>query len=160
MIASKAMALCRMGDFSRAYGLSDVSLEKKGNSPLVWLSRGEILLHQRKSNAEFCFQKALSAMNGSWEIVVELTRVYLFYDYVQKALVILSEAVSQTPSKAPLWFELGNCHKTMGNRAKALEAYSNAFELDPGFELARKAFDRLSRMGFFDTVRAKLFGLK
>jgi len=122
MFAAKAMALCRMGDFSRAYGLSDVSIGFTGDDPFIWLSRGEILLHQKKANSEFCFQKALSSAGTSWEISLEIARIYLFYGLTHKALATIEGAVADNASKASLWYELGNCFRIMGMKEKSLQA--------------------------------------
>ena len=160
MMAAKAMALCRMGDFSRAYGLSDVSIGFTGDDPFVWMSRGEILLHQKKSNSEFCFQKAISAAGSSWEIHLEIARIYQFYGLTHKALAILEDAASGNPSKAGIWFELGNCFRKMGMKEKSLQAYSTALQIEPKFEMAKKAMPAVRNMGFLESLKVRLFGNK
>jgi tetratricopeptide (TPR) repeat protein len=158
LFAAKAVALCRMGDFSRAYGLSDVSIGFAGDNPFVWLSRGEILLHQKKSNSEFCFQKALSSAGGSWEISLEIARIHMFYGNTHKALAVLQGAVSDNPSNAVLWYELGNSFRNTGMREKAMQAYFTSLELEPKFEMAKKAISETKGIGLFSLLKAKLFG--
>ncbi len=160
MFAAKAMALCRMGDFSRAYALSDLSIGFTGDDPFVWLSRGEILLHQKKSNAEFCFQKALSSVGASWEISLETARIYLFYGLAHKAFATLETVVVKHSSNAALWHELGNCFRKMGMKDKSMQAYSNAIQLEPKFEAARKAMSAVENMGFLESLKTKIFGRK
>ena len=40
LLALRARIFCRRGDFDRAYGLSDSSIQAAGNAPLAWIVRG------------------------------------------------------------------------------------------------------------------------
>lgn len=156
LLAIKATAFCRMGDFSRAFGLSDVSLEKKGSTPLVWICRGEVLLQRDSKNAEFCFQKALS--NGeSWEIRLEIARVYLFYNKNVKAFEHLRAAMESHPSQPAVWYELGKCHLNLGEKGKSVEAFQRALELNSNFKAASNALGTAKRTGFLSSLTRKLF---
>ncbi|NOY75589.1 MAG: tetratricopeptide repeat protein [Kiritimatiellaeota bacterium] len=157
LLAAKSCAYCRMGDFSRAYGLSDVSMEKKGSSPFVWLCRGEILLQQKGQNYGFCFDQALVSPGESWQIMVEIARTYMFYGKAASALTYLELALEDAPSKALVWYELGNCYADLGLKNKALNAFDKAVELAPEMKIAEKKRKKIQNSGFFENMKRKFF---
>lgn len=157
ILSAKACALCRMGDFSRAYGLSDVSLEQPGASSYVWLVRGEILLQQKRNNFDFCFDKVLSFQSDPWEMQVEIARVYMFYQKNAAALNHLEQAKEAAASKGLVWYELGNCYINMGMKSKAVEAFNHAIQLEPRMEMAQYKLKEAETMGFWSNVKRKIF---
>src|SRR5689334_6356867 len=44
LLAAKAVALARSGDLDAALTFSDASIEEHGDTPYVWLARGDVLL--------------------------------------------------------------------------------------------------------------------
>ncbi|NUQ06164.1 MAG: tetratricopeptide repeat protein, partial [Anaerolineae bacterium] len=44
LLAAKAVVLARMADFDQALAFSDAAIEERGNTPYVWLARGDVLL--------------------------------------------------------------------------------------------------------------------
>jgi len=44
LLAAKAVALGRIGDLQGAMAFSDASIEERGDTPYVWLARGDVLL--------------------------------------------------------------------------------------------------------------------
>lgn len=157
LLAAKACALCRMGDFSRAYGLSDVSLEQKGASSFVWLCRGEILLQQKRKNFDFCFEKVLSLQSDSWEMMVEIARVYMFYNKNAVALQHLEKALESQPSKSLIWYELGNCYINLGMKDKALNAFNHSIQLEPRMEMAKRKLQDAESLSFWSNIKRRIF---
>ena len=47
LLAAKAVALGRNGDLQEALAFSDASIEERGDTPYVWLARGDVLLARR-----------------------------------------------------------------------------------------------------------------
>jgi len=158
LLAAKACAYCRMGDFSRAYGLSDVSMEQKGTSDFVWVCRGEILLQQKRQNYNFCFDQALTAPVESWRTMVEIARVYMFYNKAGAGLTYLEIALENVPSKAVVWYELGNCYADMGMKNKALESYTRAQEISPHMRVAGIRYKQVKKTGFMSNLKRNIFG--
>src|SRR5262245_13430250 len=44
LLAAKAVALARAGDLAGALTFSDAAVETQGNTPYIWLARGDVLL--------------------------------------------------------------------------------------------------------------------
>ena len=159
LLATKACALCRMGDFSRAYGFSDLSLEKKGTSSFVWLCRGEILLQQKRDNFDFCFEKAKGSQNAPWEILIEIARVYMFYNKNIVALRHLEEAKEIAPLKPIIWYELGNSYLNLGMKTNGINAFSYALELEPNMIMAKKRLRDAQSLGFWNKIKRKIYNI-
>ena len=53
------MALGRSGDLQGALAFSDASIEERGDTPYIWLARGDVLLAREEPRADYCFEKAL-----------------------------------------------------------------------------------------------------
>src|SRR5207249_7606979 len=60
LLAAKAVALARLGDLKAALAYSDASLEERGETPYVWLARGDVQLAREEKRADYCFEKALA----------------------------------------------------------------------------------------------------
>jgi len=156
-LAAKSCAYCRMGDFSKAYAYSDASLEQKGASSYVWLCRGEVLLQQKRKNYDFCFDKAISAQSESWDILVEVARIYMFYNKNAIALTYLEKAKEKNPTESLIWYELGNCYINMGVKGKAIKSLSHALELNPEMEMANILVKKAESSGFFSRILKRYF---
>ena len=59
LLAAKAVALARSGDLQGALAFSDASIEERGDTPYIWLARGDVLLAREEARADYCFEKAL-----------------------------------------------------------------------------------------------------
>src|SRR6266478_2457693 len=68
LLAAKAVALGRSGDLQGALAFSDASIEERGDTPYVWLARGDVLLAREEPRADYCFQKALLLTPKDWFI--------------------------------------------------------------------------------------------
>jgi tetratricopeptide (TPR) repeat protein len=49
LLAAKAVALGRSGDLQGALAFSDASIEERGDTPYVWLARGDVMLARAES---------------------------------------------------------------------------------------------------------------
>src|SRR6266403_2016551 len=68
LLAAKAVALGRSGDLQGALAFSDASIEERGDTPYVWLARGDVLLARRETRADYCIDKAVGQAAGDWFI--------------------------------------------------------------------------------------------
>src|SRR6266542_7118158 len=66
LLAAKAVALGRSGDLQGALVFSDASIEERGDTPYVWLARGDVLLAREEARADYCFDKALLLAPHDW----------------------------------------------------------------------------------------------
>jgi hypothetical protein len=66
LLAAKAVALGRSGDLQGALAFSDASIEERGDTPYVWLARGDVLLARSERRADYCFEKALLLSPCDW----------------------------------------------------------------------------------------------
>ena len=66
LLAAKAVALGRSGDLGGAISFSDAAIEERGDTPYVWLARGDVLLARSESRADYCFEKAVQLAPGDW----------------------------------------------------------------------------------------------
>src|SRR6059058_1338068 len=51
LLAAKAVALGRSGDLQGALAFSDASIEERGDTPYVWLARGDVMLARNEQRA-------------------------------------------------------------------------------------------------------------
>src|SRR5712675_1510079 len=54
LLAAKAVALGRIGDLKAALAFSDASIEERGDTPYIWLARGDVLMARNEKRAEYC----------------------------------------------------------------------------------------------------------
>ena len=52
LLAAKAVALGRSGDLQGALAFSDAAIEERGDTPYIWLARGDVLLTRKESRAD------------------------------------------------------------------------------------------------------------
>src|SRR5437870_8657248 len=69
LLAAKAVALARTGDLQGALVFSDAAIEERGDTPYVWLARGDVMLARKEPRADYCFEKALPLAPTNWLIV-------------------------------------------------------------------------------------------
>src|SRR3989454_9561242 len=55
LLASKAVALARLGDLQAAMVYSDASIGERGETPYLWLARGEVQMARKEKRAEYSF---------------------------------------------------------------------------------------------------------
>ncbi|MCX6923762.1 MAG: tetratricopeptide repeat protein [Verrucomicrobia bacterium] len=153
LLAAKAVALARTGDLQGALAFSDSAIEERGDTPYVWLSRGDVLLARKESRAAYCFEKALLLAPRDWFVAWLGARVRCFYRQFALALSLLQQAVELNATHFLLWLELGRCQQALGLAGPARHSFEQARQLNPkchdiGLELAR-----LSGMGAATRLR-------
>jgi Flp pilus assembly protein TadD len=146
LLAAKAVALARLGDLDGAIAFSDASIEERGESPYVWLARGDVLLAREEQRADYCFEKALLAAQGDWFVLWLGARIRAFYEQFSHALKLLQEAIQINPGHFLLWLDLGRCQEVLGLLNAAQFSYKQALELNPSCQ-ARQAISQLAGSG-------------
>jgi len=152
LLASKAVALARGGDLEGAIAFSDASIEERGDTPYIWLARGDVLLARAEPRADYCFEKALLLAPRDWFIVWLAARVRHYYHQFVLALKLLQQAIEWNTAHFVLWLELGRCQQALSLISLAKNSFAQAQELNPECE-ARAALDQVSRTGLAARVR-------
>jgi tetratricopeptide (TPR) repeat protein len=149
LLAAKAVALGRTGDLQGALAFSDASIEERGDTPYVWLARGDVLLAREEPRADYCFEKALLLGPRDWFIAWLAARIRYFYKQFALALKLLQQALEWNAGHFLLWLELGQCQQELGLVGPAKVSLAQAQQLNPQCREARLALVRLSQTGFW-----------
>ncbi|MGZ8920330.1 MAG: tetratricopeptide repeat protein [Limisphaerales bacterium] len=131
LLASKAVALARLGDHAAAISYSDAAVESQMNTPYIWLARADVLLARKEKRADYCFERALTLANNHWLYLWLASRVHAFYRHFAHALKSAQEALLLDPGRAVLWVQSGECQLALGLATQALNSFEQARELDP-----------------------------
>jgi tetratricopeptide (TPR) repeat protein len=131
LLAAKAVALARLGDTDGAMAFSDASIEERGDTPYVWLARGDVLLARKEQRADYCFERAFLAAPQDWFVLWLAARIRSFYRQFSQALKLLKQAVELNAGHFLLWLELGSCQASLGLVGPAEFSYKQAQELNP-----------------------------
>jgi tetratricopeptide (TPR) repeat protein len=153
ILATKGVALARLGDLTGAISYSDAAVETRGNTPYIWLARADVLMARKEKRAEFCLQKAVDLGARNWLVLWLAARVSLFYDHFARSLKLLTDAMALDPSRPVLWSLAGECQLALGLDAQALRSFEQATELDPERDL-RLLTSKIANRGWL----AKLAG--
>ena len=149
LLAAKAVALGRSGDLGGALAFSDASIEERGDTPYVWLARGDVMLARREPRADYCFEKALLLAPKDWFIAWLAARIRSYYNQFVLALKLLQHAVEWNASHFLLWLELGRCQQALGFVKLAEHSFTQAQQLNPQCQEAGLALIQLSHKGFW-----------
>jgi tetratricopeptide (TPR) repeat protein len=161
LLAAKAVALARSGDFEGALTFSDASIEEQGDAPYVWLARGDVLLARKESRAEYCLEKALHLSPQNWFVAWLAARIRFYYEQFALALKLVQQALEWNPGHFLLWFELGRCQQALGLSGPAAHAFAQARQLNPQCDEAIRAQASITRPGVGRRLQglwARLFG--
>jgi tetratricopeptide (TPR) repeat protein len=110
---------------------SDASIEERGETPYVWLARGDVLLARKEQRADYCFERAFLAAPQDWFVLWLAARIRAFYRQFSQALKFLKQAVELNAGHFLLWLELGSCQASLGLVGPAEFSYKQAHELNP-----------------------------
>jgi Flp pilus assembly protein TadD len=152
LLAAKAVALARSGDLQGALAFSDASIGERGDTPYIWLARGDVLLARAESRADYCFEKALLLASGDWFTAWLAARIRFYYEQFALALTLLQRAVEWNAGHFILWLELGHCQQALGMVGPARTSFIQARQLNPGCHEAKQALGDLEQTGFFRRV--------
>lgn len=148
LLAAKAVALGRTGDLQAALVFSDVAIAERGDTPYVWLARGDVMLARQEQRADYCFEKALMLAPKDWFIAWMAARTRHYYRQLAHALKLLQQAIEWNAGHFLLWLELGLCQQELGMVGPAKTSLVQARQLNPQCREADLALVRLTRSGF------------
>lgn len=154
LLAGKAVALARSGDLQGALAFSDSSIEERGDTPYIWLARGDVLLARKESRADFCFEKALAFAPKDWFLAWLIGRIRFYYRQFALAAKFLLQAVELNSGHFLLWLELGRCQQALGLTGPARHSYTQAQQLHPNHSEVTQAVLDLANVG----VLCRFFG--
>jgi tetratricopeptide (TPR) repeat protein len=153
LLAAKAVALGRSGDLQGALAFSDAAIEERGDTPYLWLARGDVLLAREEARANYCFDKALLLAPKDWFIAWLAARIRYYYEQFALALKLIQQAVEWNAGHFLLWLELGRCQHALGLAGPARNSYRQALELNPHNAEVNAALARLAETGFWSHAR-------
>jgi tetratricopeptide (TPR) repeat protein len=145
LLAAKAVALARNGDLQGALVFSDASIGEQGDSPYLWLARGDVLLTRKETRADYCFEKASELSPRDWFTAWLAARVRMFHEQFVLALKLLEQAIEWKTGQFVLWLELGRCQQALGLMRPARQSFAQARQLDPRSAAAGAALLELER---------------
>ena len=147
LLAAKAVALGRSGDLDAALAFSDASIEERGDTPYIWLARGDVLLARGERRADYCFDKALAMAVADWFIQWLAARIRVFYQQFALALKLAQQALERKPDHPILWMLAGRCQKQLGLIGAARQSFQQALTIDPRMREAVSAIASLAETG-------------
>ena len=156
LLAAKAVALGRTGDLQGALAFSDAAIEERGDTPYIWLARGDVLLTRKEPRADYCFDKAMLLAPRDWFVAWLAARIRYFHEQFVLALKLMQSAVEWNTSHFLLWLDLGRCQQALGLVGPAHNSYTQAHQLNPYCSEADLALTKLSQTGIW----ARLCGLR
>jgi tetratricopeptide (TPR) repeat protein len=149
LLAAKAVALARTGDLTNALAFSDASIEERGETPYVWLARGDVLFARKEPLANYCIDKALMLAHGNWFFSWLAARIRLFYKQFVLALKLLQQTLAVHADNFMVWLDLGRCQEALGFVGPAQASYLHARQLNPRSSAVDEALHRVQSRGLF-----------
>lgn len=147
LLAAKAVALGRSGDLQTALACSDASIEERGDTPYIWLARGDVLLARQEARADYCFEKALALVPKDWFVTWLAARIRFYYEQFAVALKLIQQALELNTGHFLLWLELGRCQLALGLTGPARHSFLQAQQLHPHHPDVARAFRDLANVG-------------
>jgi tetratricopeptide (TPR) repeat protein len=147
LLAAKAVALGRSGDLQGALAFSDASIEERGDTPFVWLARGDVLLAREEPRADYCFEKAQMLAPRDWFTTWLAARIRHYHQQFVLALNLLQKALELNTGHFVLWLEMGRCQEALGLINPARNSFVQARQLNPECHDADLALLRLADAG-------------
>jgi len=157
LLAAKAVALARNGDLDGALIFSDTSIEERGNTPYVWLARGDVLLAREEARADYCFEKAQLLAPRDWIVAWLAARIRFYYQQLALAMKLLQQAVEWNAGHFILWLELGRCQHALGLETPARTSFTQAKQLNPACSEASLKLVTLSQTRLLPEWLRRLF---
>lgn len=130
LLAGRAQALGRRGDFAQALSLSDGSLKQPGQSAYRWQVRGELMAATRQETDRHCFDKALQA-DPDWLVALENALICLHLDLPGRAIAPARRAIELAPERYYVWLVQGRVESELG-LATAARSFRRCLDLCPG----------------------------
>jgi len=152
LLAANAVALARLGDLKAAMAFSDASIEEHGNTPYVWLARGDVLLARKEKRADYCFEKAFGFAPQEWLWPWLASRVHSVYKNFAKALRLAQQALARDAARAVIWLQLGRCELALGLVSQAQVSLQHARELDDQLEDVHRVLVDAGEVGLLTRI--------
>ncbi|HEX4343506.1 MAG TPA: tetratricopeptide repeat protein [Verrucomicrobiae bacterium] len=152
LLAAKAVSLARNGDLDSALMFSDASIEERGDTPYVWLARGDVLLAREEHRADYCFEKAMMLAPNDWFVEWLAARIRFFYEQFALAMKHAQHAVELNAGHFVLWLQLGQCQQALGWVGPARVSYMQAQQLRPRDPDIRNALAGLAQTGWWSRM--------
>lgn len=149
LLAAKAVALGRLGQLDEALALSDASVQREGDTPYVWLARGDVLLARDEARADHCFDKAFLLAARDWVVRWLAARIRAHHRQFAVALRHVQQALELRADHPVLWMFAGRCQQELALLGAARASFTHALQLDPGRLEARHALLALDNTGIF-----------
>jgi len=153
LLAAKAVALGRSGDLQGALAFSDASIEERGDTPYVWLARGDVMLARQEHRADYCFEKALLLAPKDWFVAWLAARIRFYYKQFVLALRLLQLAIEWNAGHFLLWLDLGQCQLALDLMGPAKTSFLQAQQLNPNSRETELALVQLSKKGLWAHLR-------
>ncbi|MCP5522134.1 MAG: tetratricopeptide repeat protein [Verrucomicrobiales bacterium] len=158
LMAARAVALARLGDTEGARVFSDNAAEARGESPYVWLARGEVLLIRRETPSDYCFDRAVTLGGGDWLWPWLVARALHFHGRFAAALKRTQAALAVAPAEPVVWLQLALCQDGMGLGAHAAHSLAQARELSPRCPELDRVTRRLADAGGWSRLKRRVRG--
>jgi len=152
LLAVKAMALGRNGEIERALGYSEQAIKKKGDSPILWLSRGDIIIAEDFRNAEFCFRKAIECDKNDALIHLRISISLLSVQEFPSAIVHLKKAMILNPKSPFIPFLIGKAYNAIGIIKNAKNYYERSLKIRPDFKECILAYKKTLHQSIFNRI--------
>ncbi len=156
LLAAKAVALGRSGDLQGALSFSDASIEERGDTPYVWLARGDVLLARAEPRADYCFEKAILLAPNDWLVAWLAARIRYYYEQFALALKHMRQAVELNPTHFLTWLEQGRCEQALNLVTAAEHSFNQARQLNKDCMETDKALISLGETGVFARLCGRL----
>jgi len=155
LLAAKAVALARLGDLKAALAYSDASLEERGETPYIWLARGDVQLAREERRADYCFERALALAPRDWFVRWLGARIHYYYKKFACTVKLLQQALGLNSGQGVLWLQLGFCQQALGLVGPAKVSFQSAREFSLHSREADAALRKLYQVGFWQKVRGR-----
>ncbi len=147
LLAGRAQARCRLGDFKQAFTLSDGAFQQEGNSAYRWLVRGEIQVAGAKDTDRHCFDKA-QLVDADWLVPLEIALVYWHYERPGLGLPRAGRAIEAAPDRYYAWYVQGLMQFELGMNGPARKSLQMCLELSPQHRDAQQRLFELDNRGW------------
>jgi len=137
LLASRAQAVCRLGDKKQAMALSDAALAAPAISAFRWIARGELAVANRQTTDTHCFDKAVE-FDRDWLVPLEIALVYLHYKFPSRAQVRAKQAIQRAADQFYCWYVCGTAEIQMDLPAQADKSFQQCLQLCPGHSEAKQ----------------------
>jgi tetratricopeptide (TPR) repeat protein len=137
LLASRAQAVCRLGDKKQAMALSDAALSAPAISAFRWSVRGELAVATRQNTDIHCFDKAVE-LDRDWLVPLEIAIVYLHYKFPSRAQIRARQAIQRAPDQFHAWYVCGTAELQMDLPAQADKSFQQCLQLCPGHNEAKQ----------------------